>query len=162
MPALSGWAIWNGAGNVFGPDQGAAFTFANTPINNSWLILKASGGSATTPANYIRVVYSGGNVTIATTNNGNTATPDYVTRATFAATFVNGDRITAAADAGGNVYLWKTTAANVTTFIGTTSIPASGTNGWPQATGGGRIGILLPGNARVDDFRGGNVVIPAP
>lgn len=153
---LPGWAIWNGAGNVFGAKQAAAFSFANTTVNNSLLILKASGGSASTPANYIRVLYNSGSVAVATTNNGNTLSPTYATRATFPATFVSGDTLTALADATGTVSVWKTTGAT-TTFIGSIAIPTSGTGAWTQATGGGRIGMMLPVGGRVDNFAGGTV-----
>lgn len=150
--ALTGWAMWNGAGNVFGAKQGAAFTFANTPANESFLILKGSGGNANTPANYIRVAYTGSSVTVGTTTNF-TVTP----RATLPGIFASGDTLSALADATGNVYVWKTTAAGVTTFIGNVSIPTTGDGAWTQGTGGGRIGIMLPTNARVDNFRGGTV-----
>jgi hypothetical protein len=155
-PSVPGWAIWNGAGNVFGAKQAAAFTFANTTLNNSGLILKASGGSLTTPANYILVSYASGQVAVATTNNGNSLTPNYVTHATFPAAFASGDTLTAMADATGIVHVWKTTGAT-TTFIGSIAIPTSGTGAWTQATGGGRIGMRLPAGGRVDNFAGGTV-----
>ena len=118
--ALLGWAMWNGAGNVFGAKQGAAFTFANATVNNSWLILKASGGSLTTPANYVRVLHNAGSVAVATTNNGGALSPTYVTRATFPATFASGDTLSAVADATGTVFVWKTTGAT-TTFVGSSN-----------------------------------------
>ena len=152
---LPGWAIWNGAGNVFGAKQGAAFTFANTTLNNSWLILKASGGSLTTPANYIRVSYASGQVTVSTTNNGNSLAPAYVTRATFPASFASGDTLSATADADGTVSVFRT--SGTTTLVGSITIATSGTGAWTQGTGGGRIGMLLPANARVDNFSGGTV-----
>lgn len=155
-PSVPGRAIWNGAGNVFGAKQAAAFTFANTTLNNSGLILKASGGSLTTPVNYIRVNYASGQVAVATTNNGNILAPTYVTRATFPAAFASGDTLTAMVDATGTVNVWKTTGAT-TTFIGSVTIPTSGAGAWTQATGGGRIGMLLPVGGRVDNFAGGTV-----
>lgn len=149
---VTSWAVWNGAGN-FGARQGAAFTFANTTLNNSWLILKASGGSATTPANYIRVNYAGGQVDVATTNNSGIT---FVTRATFTASFASGDTLSATAYADGTVSVFKTSGAT-TTSVGNITIPTSGTGAWAQGTGGGRIGMLLPANARVDNFAGGTV-----
>jgi hypothetical protein len=147
--ALTGWAMWNSPVAGFGAQQGAAFTFANTTLNTSALLLKASGGSASTPQNYIRVQYltsSGGQVVVGrTTNTGGS----FTTLGTFPATFVNGDTLTAMANADGSVDVWKTTAANVTTYLGHSATSAS--------TGTGRIGILLPTNARVDDFKGGTL-----
>jgi uncharacterized repeat protein (TIGR01451 family) len=154
---LLGWAMWNGTGNVFGAKQGAAFTFANTPATGSFLVLKGSGGNANTPANYIRVFYntgSGGSVTVATTTNSGGS---YTTRATFTGvTFASGDTLSAVADATGNVFVWKTASA-VTTFVGSVAIPTTGPGAWTQGTGGGRIGLMLPTNARADNFRGGTL-----
>ncbi len=152
--ALAGWAMWNGPGNVFGAKQGAAFTFANTPANGSFLFMKASGGNANTPANYIRVFYTGSSVTVGTTtNSGLTVT----TRATFPVIFATNDTLSAVADATGNVYVWRTTAAAVTTFVGSVAIPTTGAGAWTQGTVGGRIGIMLPTNARADNFSGGTL-----
>jgi hypothetical protein len=147
--ALAGWAMWNTPAAGFGAQQGAAFTFANTTLNTSALLLKASGGSATTPQNYIRVQYqtaSGGQIVVGrTTNTGGS----FTTLGTFPAAFANGDTLTARANVDGSVDVWKTTAANVTTYLGHSATSAS--------TGTGRIGILLPTNARVDDFKGGTL-----
>lgn len=155
--ALPGWAMWNGLGNVFGAKQGAAFTFANTPSSGSFLILKGSGGSANTPANFIRVIYntgSGGTVTVATTINAGIS---YTTRATFTGVgFVNGDTLSAVADATGKVNVWKTTGVT-TALVGSVAIPTSGAGAWTQGTGGGRVGVMLPTGARVDKFSGGTV-----
>jgi hypothetical protein len=149
--ALLGWAMWNGTGNVFGNRQGAAMTFANTPVNAttpSSLLLKASGGTANTPASYIRVGYASGSVTVATTTD---AGVNLTTRATFAATFASGDTLSAIALADGTVYVYKTSGSTTTT-LGAVTIPGAGF--W---TGTGRIGILLPTGARVDNVAGGTV-----
>jgi hypothetical protein len=151
--AITGWAMWNGTGNAAGAKQGAAFTFSNTSSSERWLILKASGGSNSTPANYISVRYASGTVTVATTNDAGVTSS---IRATFPATFATGDTMTALADASGNVFVWKTSGAT-TTYVGGVTIPSVGGFSWPQATGGGRIGILLPTGARVDNFGGGTV-----
>lgn len=151
---LPGWAMWNGLGNVFGAKQGAAFTFASTPTNGSFLVMKASGGSANTPANYIRVFYAGSSVTVGTTTNSGV---NVTTRATFPGViFATGDTLSALADATGNVYVWKTTGA-VTTLVGSVAIPTTGTGAWTQGTAGGRIGLMLPTSARVDNFSGGTL-----
>jgi hypothetical protein len=67
------------------------------------------------------------------------------------ASLAAGDRLTAVANADGNsVDIWKTDAANVTTYLGAVTV----TNG--AFSGTGRIGLQLPPTATVDDFRGGN------
>lgn len=150
---LNGRAIWNNPTGGFGVRQGAAFTLT-TATSGSGLILKASGGAL--PANFIRVQFNSGGtqVVVATTNTGGIA---YTTRATFSQTFAPGDRLSAVAYESGTVLVYKTTAANVTTFVGGVAIPTTGTGAWTQGTGGGRIGMQLPNGARVDDFRGGTV-----
>jgi hypothetical protein len=150
---LAGAAVWNGSGNVFGTKQAAAFTFASATLNSAALMLKASGGTLALPQNFIRVQYNAGSVAVATTANlGVSFTP----RGSFATTFANGDRLTAQADATGSVSIWKTSGAT-TTFVGTAVIPTAGAGAWPQGTGGGRIGISLPANARIDDFAAGSL-----
>jgi Abnormal spindle-like microcephaly-assoc'd, ASPM-SPD-2-Hydin len=142
-----GTAIWNGTTNVFGPKQGAAITFTSTPA--AGLYLKASGGSPSAPASFIRVrpglVVPNQIIVETTTNSGGTLT----TRGTFAATLVSGDRLTAVANADGSVDVWKTTAS-VTTYLGHSSAVAA-------FTGTGRIGMGLVLTASVDDFAGGTV-----
>ncbi len=70
-----GTAIWNGTTNIFGAKQGAAFTIVNNPTP-SRLILKASGGSANAPANYIRVRSTLlGTVVVETTTNSGACSP---------------------------------------------------------------------------------------
>jgi len=76
--------------------QGAAFTIASTTLNNEALILDATGpvpvGVST---NFIRVLYNGGRVTVATTTNVGVS---YTTAGTLTGTtFANGDTITVVA-----------------------------------------------------------------
>ena len=153
---LAANAYWNGTNNVFGATQGAAFTFANGPGNNSALVLKAGNGTAAAPAAYIRVRFTTSGtdrVIVETTTNGSTFT---ARGAAMNTTFATGDTLTAVANAAGLVTVWKTTAANVTTQLGTVQLPTTGTNSW--MAGGGRIGMQLPTfNTRVDNFSGGNV-----
>ncbi len=146
----AGQAIWNTPAGGFGAKQGAAFTFANTTLNNAALILKA--GSGTTPANFIRVLYqtgSGGQVVVATTTNGGLS---YTTRGTLAGSFANGDTLSAVVDATGTLNVWKTSGAT-TTLVGTVAIPTTGSTAFIAGTG--RIGMQLPAGVRVDDFSGG-------
>jgi len=142
-----GTAIWNGTTNVFGAKQGAAFTFTSTPVAGTSLYLKASGGTAAAPASFIRVRYTGIQAVVETTTNSGGA---YTTRGSFAATFANGDRLSAVANADGSVDVWKTTAANVTTSLGRSAAV-------PGFTGTGRIGMQLLVTALVDNFAGGTV-----
>jgi len=154
---LPSTANFNGTANsgpLFGAKQAAAFTFVqnagspSAPVNNSSLLLKASGSpTLNVYPNSIRVQYqtsSGGQVVVATTTNGLT----YTTRGTFASgLFVAGDTLTAMVDSTGTVYVWKNS-----TFVGSVTIP--GTGFW---TGTGRIGMQLPATARVDNFAGGTL-----
>ncbi|EGW23197.1 SdrD B-like domain-containing protein [Methylobacter tundripaludum] len=155
---LPGAAYWNGIGNNFGANQAAAFTFANTTLNNAALVLKASGGSASIPANFIRVQYqtaSGGRIVVQTTTNSGGS---YNTRATFTAgaNFANGNTLSAVARANGTVEVYKT-AGTTTTLVGSVIIPMTGSGAWTQGASGGRIGMQLPSSARVDNFSGGMV-----
>jgi hypothetical protein len=146
---LLGTAMWNATGsNVFGAKQGAAFTYTSTPAAS--LYLKATGGSNNAPANYIRVRPNGTQIIVETTTNSGGS---FTTRATFSgANFVNGDRLTAVANADGSVDVWKTSAANVTTYLGrSTAVPVA------AFTGSGRIGMQLLVTAQVDNFSGGTL-----
>jgi len=150
---LDGAAYWNTT--TFGNRQAAAFTFATAPATGDALVLKVTGGGATIPANFVRVLYStatAGSITVGTTTNGGLS---YTTAAALTgfANFAIGDTMTAMVDQSGTAYVWKTTAANVTTLIGSATLPANTL--W--TTGGGRIGMHLPANARVDNFSGANV-----
>ena len=117
-------------------------------------MLKTSGGTNSLnglQANFIQVNYSGGAVTVATTTNGNNVPVNYTLRGIFAASFASGDTLSAVAYADGTVNVYKTSGAT-TTEIGSVTIPGAGF--W---TGTGRIGIQLPGGARIDNFAGGTV-----
>jgi Bacterial Ig domain len=140
-------AYWNNSSTGFGASQAAAFTFANTTLNNDSLILKATGTAIFgVQPNYIRVRYStsgGGQVVVETTTTfGLSYTPGGVITGSFA----NGDTLTAEVDATGTVYVWKN---GVSLGCGVT-LPA----GW---TGTGRIGMQLSNGARVDNFAGGTL-----
>jgi uncharacterized repeat protein (TIGR01451 family) len=146
---IPGQAIWNVPAAGFGNRQGAAFTFANAPVNGTALILKATGGSASLPTSFIRVMVTGTTVVVATTTNAGLT---FTTRATFTgATFASGNVLTAVALNTGAVTVFRTAGATVTQ-IGTVAIPGVGF--W---TGTGRIGIRLTSGARIDNFAGGTV-----
>jgi hypothetical protein len=148
-----GSAYWNGAGSPFGARQAAAFTFSNTTLNNSALMLKATGGTNAggLQANFIRVLYNAGTITIATTTNNGGA---YTTAGTLTGFggFANGNTITAFVDQTGTVYVWKT-AGGIDTYLGGATLP----NVALWTTGGGRIGMQLPAGGRGDNFAGANV-----
>jgi hypothetical protein len=150
---------WNGSSNVFGARQAAAFTFASVPANNTALMMKATGAAnaAGYQANFIRVDYmttGGGTIAIQTTTDNGVTYTTAGTPLTGFGDFANGDTLTAMVDQTGTVYVWKTTTANVTTFIGSQALPANAL--W--TTGGGRIGMQLNTfGSRVDNFAGGTV-----
>jgi len=153
---VNGVGYWNGAvpntGPVFGVKQGAAFTITTSTSNNDALMLKVSGAtnSSGVAANFIRVLYSGGNITVGyTTNNGGA----FVTTAK-PATVANGSTLTAVANTDGSVDVWVTTAANVTTYIGNFTTALAST---APFTGTGRIGLQVAAFARVDNFAGGTL-----
>jgi uncharacterized repeat protein (TIGR01451 family) len=152
---ISGNAIWNVPSGGFGNKQAASFTFANAPTRSGsilpGLVLKATGGPATTPSNFIRVSYQNNTNTLTvatTTNSGVTMT----TRASFTVTLASNDVLSAAAYNDGTVRVYKNGVA-----IGSVAISTSGLGAWTQGTGGGRIGIQLPTGQRVDAFSGGTI-----
>jgi uncharacterized repeat protein (TIGR01451 family) len=143
-----GQAIWNPT--VFGASQAAAFTFANTTVNNAALILKASGGTATAPTNFVRVRYQtggGGQVLVQTTANGGGS---YTTRGTLSGvSFASGDILSATAGTNGSVTVYKNGAP-----VGSVSTSAAGA--W--TSGGGWIGVQLQTTGvRIDNFSGGTL-----
>ncbi|MEZ5409249.1 MAG: choice-of-anchor D domain-containing protein [Acidimicrobiales bacterium] len=138
--AVGANAYWTAS---YGPNQAAAFTFANSTVNNNWLWLKAGGTQLLgTYLDGIRVSYASGQVTVVSVSGGAATTVG-----TFSAGFANGDRLLAAADANGTVTVWKV-SGTTTTFVGSAATPN---------TGGGAIGMHLARGARVDDFAGGDL-----
>lgn len=142
---------------VLGARQAASVAFANTPVAGTpppSVVLKASGGTANAPLNFVRVGYASGTVTVATTA---TLGLSYVARGTIAATFATGDTLAAVADSGGNVFVFKNG-----TLLGVVAIPVLGANAWtsgttPLAIGTGRIGMQMPRTQRFDNFAGGSI-----
>ncbi|MEO8357146.1 MAG: multicopper oxidase family protein [Chloroflexota bacterium] len=146
-----GQAIWNVT--TFGNKQAAAFTFANTTLNNSAVILKATGANITAPTSFIRVRYesgSGGRVRVTVTTNGGNS---YSVIGDFTGVpFASGNTLTAMVDSTGRVYIWKTSGVT-TTLLGSIQLP----NNALWTTGSGRIGIQLGIGGRIDNFLGGTV-----
>jgi hypothetical protein len=147
---LPGQAMWNGPGSTFGAKQGAAFTLGNTTGTAS-LFLKGSGGSATSPQNYMRVQlnFAAGTITVASTTNSGGS---FTTRGTVSGvSFAAGDTFTAIVAADGSVTVYQTSGAVTTVMLTTAAAPA-------PFTGTGRIGIRLDNSgSRVDDFRSGTM-----
>lgn len=143
--ALGGAAYWNNPTAGYGAKQAAALTIAATPLAGDSLVLKATGGSANTPASFVRVRITGTQVVVETTTNSGIG---YTQHGTVNLALTTNDRLTALVDAGGGVYLWKNGV-----YAGNVQLP----NVAAWTTGGGRIGMQLPNGARVDDFAGGTV-----
>jgi hypothetical protein len=164
---LGGNAYWgNNGGQAFGSKQAAAFAFSSTPVNNTALMLKATGNANNGTGlrqSFVRVLYTTagtGTITVQTTTNGNANNVNYVTAGaaiTGFGNFVAGDILTAQVDAAGVVSIWRT-RPGTSVLLGTRQLP--NTTAW--TSGGGAIGMQLPnpGNnapVRIDNFAGGTV-----
>lgn len=141
---LGGLAIWDA---MFGTKQGAQLTLGTSPVNSA-LILKASGGSATLPANFVRVRYEinngVGEVVVATMLGGSNVA-SYVRQAGFALASPP-VILSAVVDAKGLV----------TVFAGTTYLGGVQLADVPAWRGTGKVGIQLQTQgATVDEFKGG-------
>jgi FtsP/CotA-like multicopper oxidase with cupredoxin domain len=146
---LGGLAIWNSV-TSFGAKQGAGFSSA-TPLTHAGLVLKASGGTAAAPANYVRVrceASNGGEVVVATMNGGSNVTV-FVKQAALAATGCTGNgSLSAVVDAKGLVTAFLNGA-----YVGGVQLPDVAA--WK---GPGYIGIQLQTvNGSVDNFGGGTL-----
>jgi FtsP/CotA-like multicopper oxidase with cupredoxin domain len=141
-----GLALWNAAS--FGTTQFASFTLGAT-TELSGLVLKATGGDATAPANYVRVRPEGGNVVIATKMGGGGGSASvFATQASLPVAVASGQALSAVVDAKGLV----------TVFVGGSYIGGVQLPDVPAWKGGGRIGIQLQTlGATVDDFNGGSL-----
>ncbi|PZO19028.1 MAG: hypothetical protein DCF26_06825 [Burkholderiales bacterium] len=141
---LGGLAIWN---TLFLDKQSAAFRSSVSVLNDSSaLVLKATGGTAAAPANYVRVRCEAGKVVVATMMGG-TNVSVYVNQASFnVADCANTGTLSAAVDNKGIV-----TAFVNGLYVGGVQLPNVGV--W---RGGGKIGLQLQTqDATVDDFAGG-------
>ena len=146
---LGGLAIWN-AGAAFGATQGAQFALGASPLHSA-LVLKATGGTANAPANYVRVRYESNNnvdeIVVSTMVGGNNVSV-FVKQAAFPVSLATNDILTAVVDAKGLVTVFKGTG-----FVGGVQLPDVGT--WK---GTGRIGIQLQTvGATIDSFKGGTL-----
>lgn len=142
-------AFWKTA---LGANQGAGFTFANTTVNGNALYLKASGTFGNGRyQNMIRVTYTAGSVVVATTVNGNAATPTWTTVSTVATAgnLANGNTLKVAVDSTGKVWVWKVVGAT-TTLLTSTGVQLPNNALW--TTGGGFVGMTLANGGSVDNF----------
>ncbi|MBX9611529.1 MAG: cadherin-like domain-containing protein [Burkholderiales bacterium] len=144
---LGGLAIFN----ALQPEtQGASFN-AVSVLPNSALVLKATGGTLASPANYVRVrceVANGGEVVVATMMGGSNVSV-FVRQGAFPATACNASgSLSAVVDAKGLVTVFLNGL-----FVGGVQLPDVGA--WK---GPGKIGIQLQTlGAMVDNFSGGPV-----
>jgi hypothetical protein len=137
-----------------GATQGAGFTYANTTVNNSAVYLKATGALGPVSGqltNAVRVLYNAGNVTVATTTNGNATVPTYTAAGTVTTggALVNGNSLRAVVDNSGKVWVWKVVGVT-TTLLTPSGVQLPNVALW--TTGTGKTGMLLPTGARVDNF----------
>ena len=142
---LGGLAIWNAP---FLATQTAGFSSV-TPLNDSSaLVLKATGGTAASPANYVRVRCEANNVVVATMMGGSNVSI-YVPQASFSASgCATAGSLSAVVDSKGIV----TTFVN-TGYVGGVQLP--NVSAWQ---GPGKIGIQMPTqDAIIDDFTGGSL-----
>jgi VCBS repeat-containing protein len=146
---LGGLAIW-ASGLPLGATQGAQFVLGASHLNSA-LVLKATGGSASAPANYVRVRYESNNnvdeIVVSTMVGGNNISV-FVKQAAFPVSLGTNDVLTAVVDAKGLVTVFKGTA-----FVGGVQLPDVGA--WK---GTGRVGIQLQSvGATIDSFMGGTL-----
>lgn len=145
----AGNAYWNVPSAGFGARQGAAMTVSSVTVAGQALLLKASGGTAPNLTTYLRVRLTASSVVVERTTNGAAVNPTFTSLGTFAASFANGDTLTAVANADGSVDVWRTAAGGGSVYLGRSAASPS--------TGTGRIGIRLPAAAQADNFAGGTL-----
>ncbi|QCB45693.1 Ig-like domain-containing protein [Hydrogenophaga sp. PAMC20947] len=141
---LGGLAIWN---TQFLATQSAGFESV-TPLNgSSALVLKATGGTTSAPANYVRVRCEDNEVVVATMMGGSNVSI-YVTQATFgAAGCATSGTLSATVDNKGIVTTFVNSA-----YVGGVQLP--NVTAWQ---GPGNIGLQMQSqDAIVDNFSGGS------
>jgi hypothetical protein len=145
--SLGGLAIWNAA--PFGPTQAAGFVSGGPPASGAYLVLKATGGSAIAPANYVRVGCEAGQIAVSTLMGGSNVSV-YTKQAAFGSCSGSGV-LSAVVDAKGLVTVFQSQM-----YVGGVQLPDVAA--WK---GGGRIGIQLTTvGATADGFAGGTITAP--
>jgi len=153
LGAITGNAYWS---SDFGVKQGAAVqlvtTALQTSLTNNAVVLDATGSfNLGLYPNYILVSATGTGTVTVSTNIGGTSTS--VGTLAVSPALANADILTAEVDGTSTaptVYVWRT-RGTTTTFLGAVQLDPD-----PLWTSGGKIGIQVPSNHRVDNFAGGN------
>ncbi len=142
--ALGGLAVWNATS--FGATQGAGFVSGGPAASNAYLVLKATGGTAIAPANYVRVGCEEGQIVVSTLMGGSNVSV-YAKQAAFG-TCTGSGPLSAAIDAKGLVTVFQGAS-----YAGGVQLPDVAV--WK---GGGRVGIQLTTvGATANDFAGGTL-----
>ncbi|MGZ5318966.1 MAG: DUF11 domain-containing protein, partial [Actinomycetota bacterium] len=151
-----GMAIWNAP--VFASDQAASIQLTSNTSGNrdeTSLILKANGGTAASPVNYIRVRFDTqgtDGVYVETTTNAGLS---FTQHADLNENLSDNEVLFAAAYSDGVVAVYSIRGAT-TTFLGSVQLPTTGGDSW--TTGTGQIGIRLGHvGSTADTFRGGSL-----
>ena len=141
VAGTTGDAVWSPA-NVpaYGNAQAAGLTFTNTTLGGTGLYLRVTQTVFNTPTNYLLLTYNAG-------NGGSVSLSASGTNAgSIPVSFANGDTLKVATDAAGTtVFVYKNG-----TYVGLLQAPVS----WTPAAAGGRIGVRVAGNGRIDNFGG--------
>jgi FtsP/CotA-like multicopper oxidase with cupredoxin domain len=141
---LGGLAIWNK--EPFGAAQGAGFMSGGPATASAYLVLKATGGTALAPANYVRVGCEGGQFVVSTLMGGSNVSV-YAKQGTFGACTGSGT-LSAVVDAKGLVTVFQNSV-----FVGGVQLPDVAA--WK---GGGRIGMQLTTvGTTADEFSGATI-----
>ena len=143
---LGGLAIWN---SLLLETQAASFRSVNPLSDSSALVLKATGGTLSAPANYVRVRCEADNVVVATMLGGSNISI-YVTQASLPSS--------GACAVPGTLSAVINSKGIVTTFINTAymgGVQLPDVSAWK---GQGKIGIQIQTqDALIDDFAGGTL-----
>ena len=143
---LGGLAIWN---PLLLETQGGGFNSVTPLSDSSALVLKATGGTFSAPANYVRVRCEADNVVVATMLGGSNVSI-YVTQATLP----SGGRCATA----GTLSAVVNSKGIVTTFINSAYIGGVQLPDVSAWKGTGKIGIQIQTqDAIVDNFSGGSL-----
>ena len=143
MPIRRPWAAWPSGKLTLAQSRARRSQFGGVPPAKAYLVLKATGGTAVAPANYVRVGCEGGQVVVYTMMGGSNVSA-YVKQATLGA--CGPGALSAVVDEKGLVTAFVAGGA----FAGAVQLP--NVAAWK---GPGRIGIQLTTvGATADNFGG--------
>jgi uncharacterized repeat protein (TIGR01451 family) len=141
------------SGGIYPSDVRVLYTTGSATIANTASVAAPAGTLDPSLVNNSKtdtLTLSGNSVVVSTTTNGGGAWTDLGSVGIPTGAFATGNTLSAVINsATGSVDIWKTNGG--TTYLG--SVAGLGAT----FTAGGRIGMLLPNTARVDDFKGGTV-----